>query len=97
MIQLGANANEARVYRTQAAPLLICDNLVNALKLLAKQRKNGDNPINSKVPGLYEKSRKGIMDGLKNFIEEDNPQIAYPGDKTVVQRCLSRDCNPRRR
>ena len=41
----------------------LCDDLVNALKLLANQQKDGDSPIQSIVTGLHERSRRGIMDG----------------------------------
>ena len=50
----------------------LCDNLVNAPKLLANQQKDGDSPIQSIVTGLHEGSRRGIMDGLRNFIAVDN-------------------------
>ena len=72
MIQLSADANEAKVFKADAAPLGLCDNLVNAQKLLANQQKNGDDPIESIATGLHDKSRKGIMDGPRNFIEVDN-------------------------
>ena len=65
-VQIGANADRAKVFKAHAAPLGLCDNLVNALKLLANQQKDGDSPIQS---GLHERSRKGIMDGLRSFIE----------------------------
>ena len=45
---------------------------INALKLLANHQKDGDSPIQSIVTGLHERSRKGIMDGLRSFIEADN-------------------------
>ena len=48
------------------------NNLVNAPKLLANQRKDGDSPIECIVTGLHEKRRKGIMDGLRDFIEVDH-------------------------
>ena len=35
-----------------------CDNIVFALKLLAKQQQDGDSPIQSIVTGLQERSRK---------------------------------------
>ena len=35
VVQLGANANEAKVFKAHAAPLGLCDNSTNALKLLA--------------------------------------------------------------
>ena len=45
VVQLGVNANEAKVFKAHATPLRLCDNLINALKLLANQQKNGDSPI----------------------------------------------------
>ena len=72
VIQLSTNANEAKVVKAHAAPLELCDNLVNALKPLANQQNDGDSPIESIVTGLHEKSRKGIMDGLTGFIKVDN-------------------------
>ena len=47
MIQPSVNANEAKVFNAHAAPLGLCDNLINALKLLANQQKDGDSPIQS--------------------------------------------------
>ena len=55
VVQLGVNANEAKVF-----------------KLLANQQTDGDSPILSIVTGLHERSRKGIMDGLRSFTERDN-------------------------
>ena len=72
VVHLGPNANEAKVFEARAAPWGLCDNLVNAPKLLANQQKDGDSPIQSIVPGSHERSRRGIMDGLRNFIAVDN-------------------------
>ena len=35
LVQLGVNANEAKVFTAHPAPLGLCDNLINALKLPA--------------------------------------------------------------
>ena len=72
VVQLGTNINEAKVFKVQAAPLGLCDNLINALKLLANQQRDGDCPIQSIKTGLHERSRRGIMDGLRKFIEADD-------------------------
>ena len=66
------NANEAKVLKAQTVPLELCDNLINELKLLANQQKDGDSPIRSIVTVLHEKSRRGIMEGLRSFIKEYN-------------------------
>ena len=65
MVQLDVNANEAKVFKTHAAHLGLCDNVTNA-------QKDGDRPIQSKVTGLHERNRRGIMDGLGSFIRADN-------------------------
>ena len=45
----------------------MCDNLSNALKLLANQQKDGDSPVKMVVQGLLK-----IMDGPRKFIAVDN-------------------------
>ena len=72
MVQLGTNANEAKVFKAYAAPQGLCDNLNNALSLLANQQKDGDSPIQSIVTGFHERSKKGIMDGVSSIMEADN-------------------------
>ena len=44
VVQLSVNADEAKM-----SLLGLCDNLINALKLLANQQKDGDRPIQSIV------------------------------------------------
>ena len=61
-----------KLVRSQAAPQGMCDNLIDSLKLLTTQQKDGDSLVEDIVTGLWEKSRKGIMDGLRKFIEVDN-------------------------
>ena len=58
--------------------------LINALKLLANQQTDGDSPIQSIVTGLHERSRKGIMDGLRSFVEIDNHRAVVAGH---LRRC----------
>ena len=72
VVQLGVNANEAKVFKAHVAQLGLCDNLIYALKLLANRQKDGDSPIQSIVTGLHEWNRRGIMDGLRRFIQADN-------------------------
>ena len=71
VIQDSADLREANVFRAHAAPQGMCDNLINALKLLTIQQKDGDSPVGKIVTGLLEKSRQGIMDGFRKFIEVD--------------------------
>ena len=62
----------AKVFRAHAAPQGGCDNLINALKLLANQQEDGDSPVRMIVPRLLEKNRRKIMDGRRLFIAVDN-------------------------
>ena len=79
-MQIGANADRATVFKAHAAPLGLCDNLVNAPKLLANQQKDGDGPIQSINTGLHERRRRGIVNGLSRFIEADNRSAVVVGD-----------------
>ena len=72
VIQVSAKAHEAKVFKALGAPQGLCDHLVNPLNLLTNQQKDGDSPIESIVTGLKGKSRKGIMEELRNSIGVDN-------------------------
>ena len=72
VVQTSASASQAKVFKAHAVPQGLCENLINALKLLADQQKDGDSPIQSFVTGLCERSSKGIMEGLGNFIQVDS-------------------------
>ena len=84
VVQLGTNAHEAKVFRAHTAPQGLCDNLINALKLLANQERDGDSPIQSIVVGLHERSGKAITDGLRSFLEADNHSAVDGG--SLAQR-----------
>ena len=78
------NANEAKASRAHAAPQGSCENLIHSLQLLANQQTDGDSPIRSIVTGPHERSRKGIIDGLRSFIEVDNHSAVDVGHKAVL-------------
>ena len=44
----------------------LCENLTNALELLANQQEDGDAPKQCIVTGLCDRSRKGLTEGLRN-------------------------------
>ena len=44
VVQIGTNEDEAKVFRAHAIPEGLCENLINALKLLANQQTDGDIP-----------------------------------------------------
>ena len=72
VVQIGVDADRAKVFTAHTAPMGLCDTLINALKLLAKQQKDGDNPRQSILTGLHERSRRGSLDGLGCFTRADN-------------------------
>ena len=49
--QTGASASQANVSNARAVPQGLCENLINAFKLLANQQKDGDSPIQSMCSG----------------------------------------------
>ena len=60
------------VFKARAVPQGACENLINALDHSANQQKHGDSSVQSIATGLCERIRKGIMEGLRNFLEVDN-------------------------
>ena len=50
------SASQANVFNARAVPQGLCENLINALKLLAKQQKDGDSPIQSIVASFCERN-----------------------------------------
>ena len=76
------------MFKAHAVPLGLCDNLINALTLLANQQKDGNSPIQSVVTGLDERSSRGIMDGLRRFIKADNHRVVDVGHLRPGTRSL---------
>ena len=60
MVQTGVSASQAKVFKAHAVPQGLCENLINAPKLLANQQKDGDSPIQSIVTGFCDRSRKEL-------------------------------------
>ena len=54
--------------------------MINALKFLTNQQKDGDSPVGKIVSGLLEKSRSRITDGLRKFTAVDNHEAVKVGD-----------------
>ena len=63
VVQTGERVNQAKVFRAHA---------VLALKLLANQQEDGDGLMQNIVTNLWEESRKGLTEGLREFIQIDN-------------------------
>ena len=72
MVQTGDSASQAKVFKAHAVPQGLCENLINALKLLTNQQEDGDGHFQSIVKGLCERSRKGLTEGLRNCFKVDN-------------------------
>ena len=56
--------------------------------MLAKQQKDGDSPIQRIVTGLHERSRRGIIDGLRSFIHAENGSAVDVGHLRKGTRLL---------
>ena len=72
VVQTGESASQAKAFKAHAVPQGLRENLINALKLLANQQKDGDSPMQSVATGLCERSRKGTMEGFTNSLKMDN-------------------------
>ena len=79
VVQTGESVNQAKVFKAQAVPQGLCGNLINALKLPANQQEDGDGFIQNIVTTLGEGSRKGLTNGLRNFIPVDNHRALQVG------------------
>ena len=79
VVQTGESVNQAEVFRAHAVPQGLCENLINALELVANQQEDGDGPFQSIVTNLCEWSRKGLTEGLRNFVKVDNHRALEVG------------------
>ena len=76
----GERVDQAKVLKAHAIPQGSCENLINALKLLANQQVDGDGLLQSIVANLGQGSRKGLTDGLRDFIKVDNHRALDVGE-----------------
>ena len=79
VVQTSENVNQAKVFNAHAVPQGLCENLFIALKLLANQQEDGDGFMQNIVTNLGEESRKGLTEGLRNFIQVDNHRALEVG------------------
>ena len=66
--RLAQTKMKRRFLRAHAIPQGLCENLINALKLLANQQKCGDSPIQNIFMGLKDKCRERITNGLRSLL-----------------------------
>ena len=81
VIQDSTDRSEAKVFQAHAPPQGACENLVYALKLLAKQQLGSDSPVQVLVEGLEEESSFNIKDELGRFIKVN---VGYLGKYSVA-------------
>ena len=79
VVQTGDSASKAKVFKAHAVPQGPCEILTNALMLLANKQMDGYSPIQSIVAGPRERSRKGIMEVLRNYCKVDNQRALEVG------------------
>ena len=79
VVQDSTDPREAKVIRTHSASQRTCDNLINALKLLRNQQKDGGSPVENLVANLIGEESQGILDGLRKFIAVDNCEAVKVG------------------
>ena len=72
VVQTSESVGEAKVFSAQAVPRGLCGNLVNALKLLANQQEDGDGLVQNIVTKVCEGNRKGLTNGLREFMKVDD-------------------------
>ena len=70
----------AKVFKAHAIPQGLCEKLINALKLLANQQEDEDGLLQNIVTNLGKRSRKGLTDGLRDFIKVDNHRALDVGE-----------------
>ena len=78
-MQTGENLKQAKVFKAHVVPHGLCAYLVNALKWLANQQEDGDILLQNIVKHLGKESRKGLTDGLREFMKVDNERALDVG------------------
>ena len=77
VVQTGESVN--KILNAHAVPQGLCANLIIALKLLANQQEDGDGLIQNILTNLGKGSRKGLMEGLREFMKIDNERALDVG------------------
>ena len=78
-MQTGESSEQAKVFKAHVVPQGLCANLMNALKLLANQQEDGDGLLQNIVKDLGKESRRGLTDGVREFIKVDNERALDVG------------------
>ena len=79
VVQTGESISQAKVFEAHAVPQFLCGNLIDALKLLANQQECGDGLSRKIMTNRGDGSRKGLTNGLRDFIKIDNRRALEVG------------------
>ena len=79
-MQTRESVYQAKVFKAHVVPESLCAKLINALKLLANQQEDGDGLLQNIVTNLGKGSRKGLTDGLRDFINVNNNRALDVGE-----------------
>ena len=82
VVQTGDSIEQAKVFKAHAVPQGLCANLINALKLLVNQQEDGDGLLQNIEKNLGKESRRGLTDGLREFIKVDNEEHLKFGSRS---------------
>ena len=75
----GKALSRRRSFKAHAIPQGLCENLINALKLLGNQQEDGNGLLQNIVTSLGKGSRKGLH-GLRDFSKVDNHRALDVGE-----------------
>ena len=79
VVQTGESFEQAKVFKAHTVPQGLCAHLINALNWLANQQEDGDGLLQDIVTNLGKVSRKGLTDGLREFIRVDSERALDVG------------------
>ena len=80
VVQTGESFEQAKVFKAHAVPQGLCENVINALTLLANQQEDGNGLLQNIVTNLCKGSKKGLTDSLRDFIKVVNNHALDVGE-----------------
>ena len=80
VVQFGAKKDRAQVFKAHAAPLGLCDDLVNALKLLVNQQKMVIVRFKALKQACTKEAEEASWTGVRRLAEADNHSAVDVGD-----------------
>ena len=87
LLVVQTRVEQAKVFHAHVISQGLCENLINALSLLANQQEDGDGLLQSIVTNLGKGSRKGLTDGLRGTGNFKSSEAKVPeGGSDVTTR-----------